>query len=215
MAAWGATTMSPIGAPANGARPRRPAVAFTLIELILVMALLVIVIATVAPSLSHFFHGRNLDAEARRFLSLTRFGQSRAISEGVPMRLWIDVNRHTYGLQGEYGGSTMDNSSRVYPLDPELLISVERNNRITSSRRVATVNTGVATDGSSLAVGIRFLADGSLDETSPEQIRIYEDPTRRPDTSSSRRGDNEVWITTDLNRLRYEISTNRFGLVRR
>ena len=207
--------MSPIGPPTNGAKPRRPAVAFTLIELILVMALLVIVIATVAPSLSHFFHGRNLDAEARRFLSLTRFGQSRAISEGVPMRLWIDVNRHTYGLQGEYGGSTVDNSSRVYPLDPELLISVERNSRLTSSRRVTTVNTGVATDGSSLAVGIRFLADGTLDETSPEQIRIYEDPTRRPDAASSRRGDNEVWITTDLYRLRYEISTNRFGLVRR
>ena len=36
------------------------------------------------------FRGRNLDNEARQFLSLTRYGQSRAISEGVPVELWIN-----------------------------------------------------------------------------------------------------------------------------
>ncbi len=63
--------------------------AFTLIELILVMAMLAIVISVALPSLKGFFRGRNLDSEARRFLSLTRYGQSRAVSEGVPMVLWI------------------------------------------------------------------------------------------------------------------------------
>ncbi len=57
--------------------------AFTLIELILVMALLLIVIGVALPSLKRFFHGRNLDSEARRFLSLTRYGQSRAVSEAT------------------------------------------------------------------------------------------------------------------------------------
>src|SRR5215831_89969 len=58
--------------------------AFTLIELILVMAILTVAVAITAPALSNFFHGRSLDSEARRLLSLTRQGQSRAVSEGLP-----------------------------------------------------------------------------------------------------------------------------------
>src|SRR5689334_18148384 len=57
----------------------RPKRAFTLIELILVMALLAIVMAVSAPALSNFMRGRTLDSEARRFVSLTRYGQSRAV----------------------------------------------------------------------------------------------------------------------------------------
>ncbi|MCX6930914.1 MAG: prepilin-type N-terminal cleavage/methylation domain-containing protein, partial [Verrucomicrobia bacterium] len=68
--------------------PHAPS-AFTLIELILVMALLTIVISLTAPSLSKFFRGRTLDSEARRLLALTRSGQSRAVSEGMPMDLWV------------------------------------------------------------------------------------------------------------------------------
>ena len=56
------------------------------------MALLTIVISLTAPSLSRFFHGRTLDSEARRLLALTRSGQSRAVSEGMPMDLWVDAD---------------------------------------------------------------------------------------------------------------------------
>jgi prepilin-type N-terminal cleavage/methylation domain-containing protein len=48
--------------------------AFTLIELILVMALLSIVLAVSAPALSGFFRGRTADAAARRLVSLIRYG---------------------------------------------------------------------------------------------------------------------------------------------
>jgi len=53
--------------------------AFTLIELILLMALISIVISLVAPRLAAFFHGRSLDSEARQLLALSRHGQSRAV----------------------------------------------------------------------------------------------------------------------------------------
>src|SRR5438128_11617175 len=68
-------------------RSNKQQAAFTLIELILVMALLMIVLAVSAPSLQGFFKGRNLDSEARRILGLTKYGQSRAVSEGIPMLL--------------------------------------------------------------------------------------------------------------------------------
>src|SRR5687767_2693361 len=81
------------------AQPGRAA--FTLIELILVMTILIVVLSVSGPSLVSFFKGRTLDSEARRFLALTRYGQSRAISEGVPISLWIDPKEKKYGLEIE------------------------------------------------------------------------------------------------------------------
>ena len=74
---------------------------FTLLELMLVLALLSVVIAVQAPTLARFFRGRNLDAEAQRFLALTRYGQNRAVAEGVPMVLWMDAEAGQYGLEAE------------------------------------------------------------------------------------------------------------------
>src|SRR6185436_5072643 len=75
--------------------------AFTLIELILVMTVLTIAASITAPALANFFRGRTLDSEARRFLALTRQGQSRSASEGLPMELWLDVQQGAYGLEAE------------------------------------------------------------------------------------------------------------------
>src|SRR5262245_32345834 len=95
----------------GGRARRRHRRAFTLIELILVMALLMIVAAVSFPSLRNFFQGRSLDSEARRFLSLTRYAQSRAISEGIPMVLWLDAREGTYGLQAETGYLDIDSKA--------------------------------------------------------------------------------------------------------
>ena len=56
--------------------------AFTLIELILVMSLLVIITSIAAPAMSKFIRGRALDSEAQRMFSLMHEAQSRAVSEG-------------------------------------------------------------------------------------------------------------------------------------
>src|SRR5471030_540561 len=64
---------------------RRCRRAFTLVELILVLALLFIAVSLVAPRMSTFVRGRALDAEARRLLAMTNAGKARAVSEGMPM----------------------------------------------------------------------------------------------------------------------------------
>ena len=86
----------------NG-RPRNGRRGFTLIELILVLTLLAIAASLIAPALSGFFRGRALDSEARRLLSLTRAAQSRAVSEGMPMLLWVDAAQGAYGVEEETG----------------------------------------------------------------------------------------------------------------
>ena len=71
-------------------RPLTSASAFTLIELILVMAILTMAVSVTAPTLANFFRGRTLDAEARRLLAMTRGGQNRAVR---------GVNAHRYHIE--------------------------------------------------------------------------------------------------------------------
>src|ERR1051326_6031212 len=78
-------------------RRARATRAFTLIELILVIAILIIAVAIAAPVLASFFRAGTLDSEARRLLALSRQGQSRAVSEGIPMDLWLDPQRRASG----------------------------------------------------------------------------------------------------------------------
>lgn len=72
---------------------------FSLLELILVMALLVASMALVAPQLRGFFVGRRLDAEARRLWALTRYAREQAMAQAVPVELWVDTAARQYGVQ--------------------------------------------------------------------------------------------------------------------
>ena len=75
--------------------------AFTLIELILVLALLVIITSLAAPAMANFIRGRALDSESRRLFALMHAAQSRAVSEGMPMVLWVDEKNGAYGIEEE------------------------------------------------------------------------------------------------------------------
>ena len=77
--------------------------AFTLVELIVVMVLLLIVASMVAPRMASFFQGRALSSEAQRLLSLMHYAQSRAVAEGNPVVLWLDPAKSTYGVEVQTG----------------------------------------------------------------------------------------------------------------
>lgn len=167
--------------------PKRSA--FTLIELILVMSMLLIVLAVSAPTLSKFFRGRTLDSEARRFLSLTRYGQSRAVSEGVPMVLWIDAKQGAYGLREDAGYSDVDTKATDFQLGKDLSIEV-------ADVAARSSSFGQSQSATRNAPMIRFLPDGFIGETSPRSLLIREART------------DSIWISQSRNRLNYEIQTN-------
>ena len=77
--------------------------AFTLVELIIVMALLATLMAIAAPSLSRSMRGRNLDQEAKRFVALTEYARAEAVSQGVPINVWIDTEAGSYGVEAKTG----------------------------------------------------------------------------------------------------------------
>jgi type II secretion system protein H len=180
---------------------------FTLIELILVMALLTIVISLTAPKLSRFFHGRTLDSEARRLLALTRSGQSRAVSEGMPMDLWVDTEQGTFGLEAEPSYDTSDPKAVDFTLDSGLRLEVVFKTVVAPATTVNTLNPGQQPSAASVPrvhlvhpslPTIRFLPDGSIGEASPQLLHL---------TS----GDSgSLWLAQSRDGLAYEIrSTDR------
>ena len=154
--------------------------AFTLIELILVMALLVIITSLAAPAMSNFIRGRALDSEARRMLALIHAGQSRAVSEGMPMVLWLDEKSGTYGLQAEMTGRNGDPKAENLSVDTTL--------------RLAVVDAGLTgTTKFQNLPAIRFLPDGTVDESSPQTLQL-----------ADAKG-NALWLVELSNRNGYEI----------
>lgn len=154
--------------------------AFTLIELVLVMTLLVVAVSIVAPRFSDFVRGRALDSESRRLLALTDAGESRAVSEGMPMVLWFNQKQNTCGLEAETppkGGDTKAEN-----------LSISENVAITP------VNTGAsAMTTFNHLPAIRFLPDGTVDEGSPRTVQLTE-------------GSDKLWMLELQNRTGYEIS---------
>ena len=168
--------------------------AFTLVELIAVMALLVTVIAVASPSLAGFFRGRALDLEARRFMSLTRQGQSRAAAEGIPMILWVDLQRRTYGLEADSSFVDEDTKAIEYQVDTTLNLSIGADQLVQNAISEETLF-GASNSRSPHATlpQIRFEADGGISSSSPENFQLAE------------RDGGTRWVCLSLNRLNYEI----------
>jgi len=166
----------------TGNNKSRSQCAFTLIELVLVMGLLVVAVCMVAPRFSDFVRGRDLDSEARRLLALTDAGESRAVSEGMPMVLWFNAKQNTYGLEAETppkGGDTK-----------------AENLSISQSVAITPANTGAgaaATTTFNHLPAIRFMPDGTVDEGSPRSVQLVQ-------------GNDSLWILELQNRTGYEIS---------
>jgi Tfp pilus assembly protein FimT len=172
---------------------RNRSAAFSLVELIVVMTLMVVVIGIVAPSLRGFFHGRNLDNEARQFLSLTRYGRSRAIAEGLPVDLWINPARSSYGLQGVSGYTETQTNPMVYQLDESVQVTVSAPPSLLTRSNYWTQTTprvGTMTK-------IRFQPDGFISDNSPENIYF-----RQPELGG------EVWISKNPSHMKYEIESS-------
>jgi len=165
---------------ANSPPAPAPHNAFTLIELILVLALLVIITSLAAPAMATFIRGRALDSESRRLTALMHAGQSRAVSEGLPMVLWMDEKQGAYGLQAETTGQAGDPKAETLTLDSTLQITV--------------LNSGASAPTSfNNLPAIRFLPDGTIDESSPKTLQLT-------DTAGFKR-----WLTETRNRSGYEI----------
>jgi type II secretion system protein H len=172
---------------------------FTLIELMLVMAILTVAVAIAAPALSRFFRGRSLESQARMLVALTRHAQSRAASEGLPMDLWVDTQKSEVGLEAEPSYDQVDPKAMNFPLENNARIEV-MNVGSTSANTLGTSKT--TTTSSSKVMSrhpgiprIRFMPDGTLDDESPMLFKL-----------TGNEGD-VLFIAQTRSRMSYEVRT--------
>ena len=144
-------------------RRRAPNRGFTLIELLAVMALLTTVMAVVAPSLARFMRGRDIEEEARRFLALTRYARSEAISRAAVFRLWIAPAEGAYGLEPETRAASAEVRTLEYRLAGRLHFALP-------DEAVLDEETG--------RLELVFWPDGALDEEAADEIRILDEDDR-------------------------------------
>jgi len=156
--------------------------AFTLVELVLVMALLVVAVSMIAPRMSGFIRGRALDSEARRMIALMHEGQSRAVSEGLPVMFWVDAKNGKYGMIQETPPTGGDAKAENLEMPDNL--------------QVAVLNSGgtAAMTTYQHLPAIRFMADGTVDENSPHVLRL--------DSADG----GSLWLMESRTRTGYEIS---------
>ena len=175
---------------------RRARAGFTLIELVLVMAILIVVLSISGASLTSFFKGRSLEAEGKRFLALTRYAQNRAISEGLPVAVWIDEREKKYGSKIVAGFVELDEKANEFDLGRDLKID-------------ATWLSGSASRPVGNEIILLFRPDGFFAENNPELVTISEAKTATTGNSEA------VYIAPNRNRLYYEITTNQLYTTRR
>jgi prepilin-type N-terminal cleavage/methylation domain-containing protein len=173
---------------------------FTLVEMVVVMAIMVVVIGTVAPSLKGFLQGRNLTNEARQFWSLTHYGLNRAVNEGVPVDLWIDVKRGSYGLAASGGYTETKTNAVSMTLDPDVKMAVSPAPGMLSQSNFWTPST-LARGRRGVPV-IRFQPDGFISDTSPQSV-VFGQGTYP-----------QIWIVENTNHTRYDIEFNHTKLAR-
>jgi Tfp pilus assembly protein FimT len=171
--------------------------------MILVMALLVVAVSMVSPRLSGFIRGRALESEARRVLALTHAARSRAISESMPVLLWLDASTGHYGVERETRGENGDSLAQEFTVDENLRMAFDQAQRLIGQTLNGTRTVGVLPGVSSsqrptsarTEPSIRFLPDGTIDEDSPNALRIE-------DTDGS-----VLWLVEGSDRRHYEIRT--------
>ena len=100
-------------------------------------------------------------------LSLIKYGQSRAVAEGVPVLLWVDTTKSTYGLEVQTGSTGSDDRTEVFSAEPTL------------SLETPTIATATMSELDDERLGlpdglpcIRFNPDGFFDEVSISKIVI-------------------------------------------
>ena len=127
-----------------------------MIELILVIVLLATILAIAAPSLSRSFRARNLDQEATQLLAAIEYARDEAVSQGVPICVWMDPETGFFGVAAKDGYEGDTTREETWVLKPEIHFDAVK----------------AAADKSGRIIMVQFDPDGTLTPDSLDAIRL-------------------------------------------
>jgi prepilin-type N-terminal cleavage/methylation domain-containing protein len=148
---------------------------FTLVELILVLALLVILLAVAAPAISQSFKHQALKDETTRLLALTEYARSEAVSQGIPMIVWIDSQNQGCGVKAKAGFESLPSSgpSRSGTAgSASAVVSREKSFALAEGMRFEVGTARVGRDGQSILA--EFSPEGTPADSSLGWVRILD-----------------------------------------
>jgi len=157
--------------------------------LILVMAMIVIGVSFITPHLGGCFRGSTLNSEARQIISMAHAAQSRAVSGGVPVILWIDKDKNSYGIQEEPGYTDKDPKAEEYAVNENLKIQIGDDDAAIAQP------TEMSSDPHMNLPHVTFLPDGTIADGSPKTITLVDNNGPK------------VSVTQTRDRSAYEIAT--------
>ena len=137
--------------------PTRNAPGFTLVELVVVMALLAVAAALAAPVMSRSIRGRNIKGEATRFIAATEYARDEAVSQGVPMTVWIDPATQRFGVEPRAGFEGVESHNREFAVNADIHFEMDS----------ATAVTGIVQ-------AVEFSPDGVPTTASMETVRLVD-----------------------------------------
>jgi Tfp pilus assembly protein FimT len=140
--------------------------AFTLLELVLVLAVITVMVGMVLPRLSSFSRGRSVGNAANQIVALANWAHAQSVSRGVNFRLNIDPAKRSYWLTMQNGASyeTMLQSQTALQNGPQ-----SSNQTPTQYAQVGEDwgQSFVAPDGVNLACSVAPQPDGTYIEFRP------------------------------------------------
>ena len=122
------------------------------------MALLALILALAAPTLSRSLRQHKLEQEATRLLALTEYGRDEAVSQGVPMVLWIDSTSGSFGVGAKTGYESDEARTKEFSLDPEVHFNLSQ---------------ASATPGG-IVNAAEFAPDGTLELSSVDSMQLID-----------------------------------------
>jgi hypothetical protein len=123
---------------------------------------------------------------------LTRYGQSRAINEGVPVELWVNAKDGSYGLEALSGYTETQTKQLTYTVDSTVQIAMSAPSSVMTHSNYwsqAKAQFGPVTR-------IRFQPDGFISDASPANIYL-------------RQADGQIWIAEAPTHLEYDIQSGQ------
>lgn len=128
--------------------------AFTLVELVIVMVVLAVIAALSVPSLSRSMRARHLADEATRFLAATEYGRDEAVSQGLPMTVWIDPATQHFGVEPREGFIGTEARNREFAVNADTHFEIDK------------------TTGGGVVQVVEFSPDGTPAASSMETVRL-------------------------------------------
>jgi len=101
------------------------------------MTLMVTILGVSAPALSRSFQGRAVKQEAARLLAMAEYAREEAISQGVPMVVWIDAQGGRFGTQAKSGYEGDASRQKELALAPTIHVTLAEEKAPQDGRTIA------------------------------------------------------------------------------